>query len=235
MIMLMQTQQIQEAYQNADAVISSFRIAGNNWYLAIYFSAVATLRVGDYQAAAKYIHLALVQKQFVLQSEQSKETWTIISAYLTIAEQMGLANGDMPSHASKQFRLSTFLNSVPEESKKKKITNIVILISHVCFLILEHDFDAAERRIDYMRVYVSRYLKERHFNRVRIFLRMLQTLPRYSFDPHAIRKANAELFAQLELTKTDHSPGTLYEYIQFESLYEGILDYLEKYEASIAA
>ncbi len=234
-IMQMQSQLISAAYQYAEVVIGSFRTAGTNWYLAVFFAALSSLRIGDYESAAKYIHLATSQRQYVLQSDSTKENWTIVNAYLIIAYRLGLAtSSNTQSNAIKQFRLSTYLNSVPEESKKKKISNIVILISHVCFLILEHDFDAAERRIEYLRVYVSRYLKEREYHRVRLFLRMFQAFPRYSFDPDAIRKANSNLLDQLVLTAGDHT-NSIYEYIQFETLYEGILNYLEQYEASIAA
>jgi hypothetical protein len=176
--------------------------------------------------------MATSQRKFILLDESRKETWTILGAYVTIAGLLGLRDTQAKS---RQFRLSTYLNSLPEESKKKKVTNIVILISHVCFLILQEDLDAAEKRIEYLRVYVSRYLKERHFNRVRLFLRMLQTMPRHSFDSKSIRKANTDLYEQLKLTATDHSPATMYEYIQFETLYEGLLGYLERYESAVEA
>lgn len=230
MIMLLFTQQTREAHNIAPVVIDSFRAAGNNWYLAIYMAAIIAMRVGDFQAVENYIELATGRRKFVLLDESRKESWTILSAYLTIAESLGLRE---ERKVSRHFRLSTYLNSVPEESKKKKVINIVILISHVCFLIINKDFDAAERRIEYTRIYVSRYLKEKHFNRVRVFLRMLQTLPRQSFDPRAIRKANEKLYEQLKATAADHSNATLFEFIQFETLYEGILGYLEEYERSL--
>ena len=227
MVMLLQTQQIREAHSDSSVVIKSFRQAGNNWYLALKFATITALRVGDYNVAEKYIQMAYSQRKFVLLDEGTKESWTILSAYLNIADLLGLR--DNPS-AKRHFRLSTYLNSVPEESKKKKVANITILISHVCFLILDEDFDSAEKRLDYTRVYIGRYLREKHFNRVRVFLRMLHNFPKHSFDPEFIREANASLYEQLKATQADHAPSSIFEYIQFETLYEGLLGFLEQYE-----
>ncbi len=243
MMILLMTQRVAEAYSIADYVASSFRSGGNNWYLAQYFATIASLRVGEYALAESYINKATTHRMYILQDESRKETFTILSAYMLIAEQLGLREKGIDqleinsNYKSKfrHFRLSTYLNSVPEESKKKKITNVVILISHVCFLLLNEDFDAAERRIDYLRVYISRYLREQAFNRVRLFLRLLQTFPKHSFDPARIRKANTQLFQQLQDTAEDTSPAMLCEYIQFETLYHGLLGHLERYEASIEA
>lgn len=227
MVMQVQTQQVKEAHSDSDKVIKSFRVAGNNWYLAAQFATIAALRVGDYDAAERYIQIAANQRKFVLLDESRRESWTILSAYLNIADLLGLR--DNPS-AKRHFRLSTYLNSVPEESKKKKVANIIILISHVCFLILDEDFDSAEKRLDYTRVYIGRYLREKHFNRVRVFLRMLHNFPKHSFDPEFIREANASLYEQLKATQADHAPSSIFEYIQFETLYEGLLGFLEQYE-----
>lgn len=234
-MMLLMTQNIEEAYSSAESVYNSFREGGNNWYVALYFSAVACLRFGDYGKAREYHSLAIKQRQFAHQNEATLETWTIIEAYVTLAERLILPTQGIDPPKHKKFDFQSYINSVPEESKKKKIANTVILVSHVCFLTLEKDFAGAEARIDYIKVYASRYIREKHYNRVRTFLRMLQNFAKCSFDPYAIRSENTTLYKTLKSTSKQHTTETMCEYIQFEVLYEALLGFLEKYELGVSS
>ena len=234
MMQLIIVRRPREAFESSDVVVNSFREAGNNWYLAAYFAAATALQSCEFDAADRYVTMATGHRKYSLIGEQQKETWMIVSAYVHLAQRLGLYTPDDPSKY-KHFRLSTYLNSVPEVSKSKKIVNVLILISHVYFLILDGKLDDAEKRIEYLKVYGSRYLKEKHFNRIRIFLRMLQAIPRNSFESSEIRRDNHDLFAQLELTKHEHLPTLINEYIPFEVMYESLLQYLEEHEAELVA
>lgn len=178
--------------------------------------------------------MATGHRKYSLIGEQQKETWTILGAYVNLSHRLGLYRAKDPAKF-KHFRLSTYLNSVPEISKSKKVVNVLILISHVYFLILDGQFDDAEKRIEYLKVYGSRYLKEKQFHRVRIFIRMLQAIPRNSFDPDEIRLDTADLAIQLELSQADHLPTLVNEYIPFEVMFESLMAYLAKYEAEVMA
>lgn len=231
MNMLIRVRQFEEAVAMADSVVSSFREAGNNWYTAMLFSTVAALAVGNISKADSNVSMATGHRKFLLMDEGTKEIWTIFSAYVHLAELLGICD-PLPKSKSRQFRLTTYLNSVPAEAKDKKINNVLILISHVLFLIADGDLEAAERRIEYLKVYGSRYLKEKHFGRVRIFIKMLQTMPRMGFVAKDIRIANEDLYEQLELSAQDRMPPIVNEYIPFEVLYKAAVDYLEAAEKS---
>lgn len=228
MSMLLVLRRQQEAYEMADQVIGSFSTGGNNWYIALDLAVMAALSVGDYRTGCLYHERAMGNRKFALLDEIRREQWLVYGAYLFLAERIGLFDGSEEATKYKQFRLSTFLNSIPEEVKSKKDSNVLVLISHVYFLVVDHDLDAAERRIDYLRVYVSRYLKERTYHRVRIFLRMLQALPRFSFDAERIAEGNADLYAALKETSNDPIQHGTSELIPFEVLYEALLKFLRK-------
>jgi len=234
MMMLILVRRPQEAFHEADNVVGSFREAGYNWYIAVFFATTACMQSLEFDAAESYVTLATSHRKFPLLSDGQRETWTILGAYVHLAQRLGLYTPKDPTKF-KHFRLSTYLNSVPEVSKNKKVVNVLILISHVYFLILDGDLDAAEKRIEYLKVYGSRYLKEKQFQRVRIFLRMLQAFPRNSFYADEVRASNEELFAQLQLTQSDHLPTLINEYIPFEVMYESLLQYLEEHEAELVA
>lgn len=232
---------VQEAFRITDYVTNSFRAGGYNWFNALYFSIIAALRVGEYEKAADYVNQATKHQMYNLIDDIRRQNFTLLNAYVLIAEQLQLGSLGNASPEEfqrrgarfKQFRLSTYLNSIPEVSKYKQFYNTAVLISTICFLILYKDFDQAERRIEYIKVYVSRYIRSQTFHRVKIFLRMLQAFNRCSFDPKQIRKANKKLRALLEESGAESNPTAIGEFIKFEVLYEGLLSFLDRYEASL--
>ena len=59
-------------------------------------------------------------------SESTRERWIIYGAYLLLAERLGL---HAPSQSkTKTFCLTTYLTSLPEESKSKKVYNVLIIV-----------------------------------------------------------------------------------------------------------
>lgn len=232
MVMLVLVRNSQEATSVAESVVNSFREAGTNWYTALFFATAASFQGEKYEDAERYLEMATGHRKYPLIDEATRETYTVFSAYLYLAERLGLYHPKNVKSKNRQFRLSTFLNSVPAEAKDKKVVNVLILISHVLFLIVDGDLESAERRIEYLKVYGSRYLKEKHFTRVRVFIKMLQTMPRMGFVAKDIRIANEDLYEQLLITSQDRMPPIVNEYIPFEVLYRATVDYLESAEKS---
>lgn len=216
----------EEAYKLADDCISSFTEAGNNWYYASDLAFVAAINMRDYAKAEYYYLTATKHPQYNTLAEATKERWILYGAYLFLAERLGLYTSSQAQ--TRAFRLSTYINSLPEEAKSKKVYNVLIIISHVFFLILDQDYDSAERRIEYLKVYSSRYLKEKHFRRVRVFLRLIQSFPRHSFLPSEINRSSKELFAELKESANDLMPSETNELIPFEVMYEALLRTVEE-------
>ncbi|MCX6139626.1 MAG: hypothetical protein NTX15_02155, partial [Candidatus Kapabacteria bacterium] len=216
----------EDAYQMSDKCIGSFAEAGNNWYFATDMAFVAAINLRDFQKAENYYVAATSHRKYNALNVSFKERWTLYGAYLHLAERLDLYSSKQSR--SKPFRLSTYLNSLPAESKSKKVYNVFIIISHVFFLMLDGDFDLAEKRIEYLRVYSSRYLKEKQLNRVRLFLRLIQSFPKHSFIPDEIRKNSKALFHELEATARDPMPSDTNELIPFELMYEALLRSMEK-------
>lgn len=222
----------EQAAALSDVSIGSFTEAGNNWYFASDLAFVAAICLQDYTKAEYYYTRATSHKQYNMLPESSRERWIIYGAYLLLVERLGLY---APSQSrATSFRLTTYLNSVPEESKSKKVYNVLIIVSHIFFLMLNGDLskdletiETIEKRIDYLRVYSSRYLKDKHFSRVRIFLRLVQSFPKYSFDPVLIRKHSKKILRELYASSQDPMPSETNELIPFEVMVESLLVTME--------
>jgi len=212
-----------EALKMSESCISSFIEAGHNWFLAVDVAFAAALLSGDYEAADRFNQLATSHKRFPQQNEITKERWFLYNAYLNLAEMLELKERTEEKRKI-AFRLSTFLNSVPEFAKEKKIYNVHILILHAAFLVVEGNYELAEKRIEYLRVYSTRYLKEKDFNRTRAFLRLLSTFPRLGFNAQLLRRENMKLLAELQETANDPMPAETNEFIPYEVMYEALLN-----------
>jgi hypothetical protein len=218
----------EEAHVLSERCISSFSPGGNNWYYACDLAFVAALNMEEYSYAHEIYSQATSQRKLSSQSERTRERWVIYGAYLYLVERLGLYEPSVRRRSN--FRLSTYMNSVPEQSKSKKVYNVLIIVSHVIILILDGDYDAAEKRSEYLRVYGSRYLKESHFGRIRLFLKILQAFPRYSFLADQIRENTEPLMRKLIASGETTVPSETNELIRFEVILEALLQHIERSE-----
>jgi tetratricopeptide (TPR) repeat protein len=163
------------ANEMAQVCIQCFTRGGNNWYLALDIGYTAAMNAGDYNAAIEYHELAINDPRFATLPALMQERWTTYTAYLYLAKELGLIS-DSAIDFGRKFRLTSFLNSVPEFSKDKKYSNFLVIVSHICFLLIQKKYDDAERRAEYLRTYGLRYLKEDEFKRARVFIKLLLLL-----------------------------------------------------------
>lgn len=229
MMMLLFVQEIEQANRSTLGLLLNFQSGGTNWYIALYFITVVKFRIGEYKEAEGLINEAKNHSKFDLLDNSHRELVFILDAYLVLADLLGIT-GSKRTH--KRFRLSRYINSLEEESKKKKTTNIAIIISHICLAIALDDYDEADEQADGLQDYIANYLQEPHFNRVRVFLDLLASFSRGNYYATTIEKSNRKLLPLLQETKNDHSPPTLFEYMQFEVLYDALLKHVRKHEAA---
>lgn len=223
MIVLVLLRRPAEALQSAEIVAASFTPGGRNWYLVYQFLTAASLQNLEFAKAHQYLREATSQRRFTLMPASEREAWALFGAYIYLAQQLRLYEPEDP-RTFQNFRLSTFLNSIPELTREKKVETALVLIAQIFFLITEGDDDTAQRRIEYLKVYCSRYMRDKSFLRIRIFMRMLQAFPRSSFYPDEIERRNAELFKRLQEHGSDYMGEHVNEYIPFEVMYRAVLD-----------
>lgn len=213
------------ALEATELCIESFTEGGSNWYLSLDVAFVAAMNAGRYDEAIDYYVSATTNKRFSLQPEVTKERWKTYAAYLVIADNMNLHRISQAVNLP-NFRLTSYLNSVPEFSKEKRYSNYLIIVSHICLLIGVKQFDSADRRIEYLRTYSHRYLKESQFERARIFVRFLTTLTRHFHDVKGM--AAEAVLLESELRKLLSTPMTneVNEIVPYEVLMATITEHL---------
>jgi len=214
-----------EALDVADVCISSFNSGGNNWYLSLDIAFTAAMNSSEYERATVYYLTATEDHRLSLQPSFTQERWTTYGAYLYLAQQFGLLQNET-AFTNKSFRLNSFLNSVPEFSKEKKFANFLIIVSHICFLIVGGQFDTAERRIEYLRTYCARYLKEPQFDRSRVFLKILLVFSKEAYSATEIETSIAPLLEELRELDKKQTANDVNEIIPYGVLSKELLNSL---------
>ncbi len=158
-----------------------------------------------------------------------KERWLIHSSYLMLARELEIVESS--DYYSEGFRLSTFLNSLTNESKSKRGANSLIVIFHAFYLLVTNKFDLAEKRIEYLNVYCTRYLRDRQHTRVRVFIKALQQIPRYRGDVAGLRLALNPYLKEIKSAASIPMPGEVNELLPYDVILEAYVRKLEK-EAS---
>ncbi len=215
----------ESAIEACNLCIASFAQGGSNWYLSLDIAFVAAMNAGQYERAASYYVQATENKRYTLQPDITLERWKTYEAYIHLVHELRLHDYSEVIRRS-NFRVTSYINSVPEFSKDKKYSNFLIIVSHICLLISRRELDNADRRIEYLRTYTHRYLKEAQFARAKLFSKALTVLSK-DFDISAETRNDIDVI-KTELSKHLDEPMTneVNEVISYEVLLDAILAFL---------
>jgi len=163
-------------------------------------------------------------------SPQFEQEWKIKEAYVQFLNELGLVDAKKNKKIEKSnFKLNKFLNEVPIYNSDKAGINVSILIIQLLWLLKNNDHNAVIDRLETMRQYTYRYLKNDETFRYNCFVKMLLQIPRANFHPFLTSKYTENLLKKLKSKQTKLYEHTIeVEIIPFEDLWEITLDMLEK-------
>ncbi len=182
---------------------------GAAWFSSLFktheLGVVNNLYGANYGAAWQTLVTVTKSDRFNTIPQQDQETWQLFKGYLSLAYKAGTF--ELPDDLRQEavsFRLTKWLNELPLHSKDKRGGNIPILLLQCLFLLLEKKYDDFEFRLEALRKYRQRNLEpgEEHF-RTDCYVRMLELLPKYSYQPSDIQQPGDELLALLRSVPND--------------------------------
>ncbi len=164
-----------------------FRKGSVNWFIYKEFLFLFLLRTGRLEEGwSLYEEVKEIGSiRFFKQDELRAEKWIIFNAYL----QFLSPKKEIDTGKGKKFILSKFLNEVPNYSKDRKGLNVAVLSLQYLILLKAGKYDEITRLSEYIRLYISRYLKEPSCRRSALFLKMLLTLEKKSFNAEQTSKS----------------------------------------------
>ena len=216
-----------DAQQTLDLLFTKLRPESNNWFNAQDLQIRLSLATQDYTSAHQHLQSLLKNKRYKAQPEEKKDLYQLYAAYINFLVCTDHIPGTKPWSKKK---LTTYFRTTTVFDRDTRGVRIAMIIVELLYNILDHDYDAMERRIYSLKEYCSKYLKKDKENyRSNCFIKMLLEIPKALFHPEAAhRKAkryNQRLVDNpLELAMQPREV----EIIPYEQLWRIILHYLRQ-------
>jgi hypothetical protein len=223
----LELQQYVDAQQTLDLLFTKLRPESNNWFNAQDLQIRLSLATQDYTSAHKQLQGLLKNKRYKAQPEEKKDLYQLYAAYINFLVCTDHISEVKPWTKKK---LTTYFRTTTVFDRDTRGVRIAMIIVELLYNILDHDYDAMERRIYSLKEYCSKYLKKDKENyRSNCFIKMLLEIPKALFHPEAAhRKAkryNQRLVDNpLELAMQPREV----EIIPYEQLWRIILHYLRQ-------
>ena len=199
-----------------------------NWFKFLETYLLLALHTHEYERAYKTYKQAREHKRFKSLTEEVKEYWRVLGAYLHYLVEMGEIPIAQNDPAFSKFRIGRFLNQTPHFSKDKRGVNVSILIIQILFLIARGKYNATIDKMDAVEQYSRRHLFRDETLRAFYFIKALLVIPKNSFHKEAVkRKAEKYLLKLNEYPLEEVGPSsTLTEIIPFEVVWIKVMTQL---------
>jgi hypothetical protein len=156
------------------------------------------------------------------------EMWKIYEAYVCYLAHIGKVANPRAKEAASRFRMGKFNNTIPTFSKDKRGMNIPVLIIQILFSLVDQDYARSIDRIDAIKKYVGRYLKQDDMFRSSCLINLLLQIPEASFHREGVIRRSAKFVEALESKPVEVAYQTHeVEIIPYEDLWAMTLESLQ--------
>lgn len=212
-----------EGHQLAIKAKKEVEYYNNDWHVLSYLHFLLCMHCKRYNEAIG-LYLEVTQNEnFKKITPFFIESWSIFEAYAHLVK-------DKVDHPAKmpRFSINRYVNNIPTFSKDKRGNNITILVAQFIFLVRQKKFDDVIDRVDALKQYAHRYLREDSTLRSNCFIKMLLSVVKAEFNPIRARRYAERYTKKLYDTPLSVSEqSTEIEIIPYEDLWDFIMEILE--------
>ncbi|MBH8567391.1 hypothetical protein KB206_00730 [Microvirga sp. STS02] len=214
------TQQPEKGLEVASEAEKHFHPTAVNWMYFEEHRLLLALHAGQFDLARRVVQRAHLSPVFERQNKRAQQRWELFGAYLDFVRPSG-----KPS-AARRRELGRLALMMPEYSRDKCGLNVAILIGQVLYFLREQDAEAVVLRVESLRKYRLRHLREPTNQRTRLFLRLLQLISDEQFDPVRCAERAGPFLQQLANTPPPGEAFAEVEIIPYPLLWGIILEHL---------
>ena len=171
------TQQPEKGLEVAKEAEKHFHPTSVNWMYFEETHLILAMHASQFDLARRIVQRAHANPVFVRQPPMAQQRWELFVVYLDF-----VLPPTKPSLARRR-KLSRPALVMPDYSRAKRGLNVAILIGQVLHFLLEDKAEAVVLRVESLRKYRLRHLRETTHQRTRLFLRLLQLIADEQFDP----------------------------------------------------
>ena len=208
----------------------TFYAKGTDLHLGLYSTYVMIcFHQNDYQKAYEIYNDATYQENLKKNRKSFQERFKLFEAFIHFFIAIGKIDTTKSEYPPlPKFRLSRFINDVPEFAQDKRKQNINLIIIQVLFLIQQKKYDVVIDKVEALNMYCHRYLKKDDTFRSNCFIKMLLTLPRSNFNRIAVERNAKKLVNQLKSVPIEKAiQAEDLELVPYDDLWDIVLEMLE--------
>ncbi len=194
----------------------------NSTYFSLsYYTIKAYLYQGLYNDAIEFISDSFRLLDFKYLSGIYFEVINLTLGYCHLIIESGMVDRERILRKLPPFRISKFLNEIPNYSKDKRGINVSILLMHITFLLQKKDYGKIIDRVDALKFYAYRHLRRDDTYRSNCMIKMVIQMAKADFHPVRTERYTEDLFRQLQEVKLAGSGQNIEtEIIPYEVLWD---------------
>ena len=198
-----------------------------NWFKFKELHLTLCFHTQNYAKAWEIFNQTIVHKKFAKLPDNIKEVWKIYEAWLHFFIQTKILKIDIPE-TSKTFNIFKYANEVPVFYKDKRGLNIPIHISQIALLLQQKKYNTIIDRMEAIEKYKDRYIDKNYNFRSNIFINMLMTIPKTSFNRKQTIEKTTKYRQKLEKVSIDIANQSAdIEILPYEHIWDVLLEYLD--------
>jgi hypothetical protein len=200
----------------------------NDAWLQFYeYYLLLAIHCKEYIAAHAIFDRAYEDKRFRKISNASQDKWNAFETYLCLLLWVQTEEGLEKPRRYKQFKVKRFLEEPIIFPKNQRIFTVILVIAQVVFLLQEERSGEAFERVERLKGYSTRLLKQEEHYRITQFVRLLQQLAKAHFDYTKIGVYQKYLTRLIESPIKYRNSANELEIIPYHHLWEMILNSID--------
>lgn len=207
----------------AKAFAQTIHPTSSNWFYFYEHYLLLALHAGEYEQALQLLYTVQRNPSYTKLRPAALERWELLEAYTELVQPAG----QLPPRRRNHLAIFAAL-TVPEYSRDKRGYNVAILVFQLVHYLQERRLEPVLTRLERLRKYWQRHLRDAATLRSRTFLRMLLLLPEADFDPKLLAQRSKSLLTTLRQAPLAGEADSEIEFIPYEDLWTLALDILQR-------
>lgn len=168
--------------ENAEKALGTFASGSDIWFDFMEYYFLLAMHTENYAHAVQIYNDTAGNNKFKKLPDEKKEKWNIFNVFLNyIIESRGKENPLLKKQRKRVFRVSKFLEDPLLYSKEQRIFTVLQVIAQILFFLEKRSYNSIYERIDRLKGYANRQLRQEEYFRVIQFIRLLQQLSKANF------------------------------------------------------
>jgi hypothetical protein len=219
----LRARQAPQGLRLAEEYVHDIHPTSSNWFYFYEHFVLLALHAADYEKALRLLQVAHKNPSYQKQRPAALMQWELLEAYIELVQPPDRL---LPNRRS-QLTVFAAIN-VPEYTRDKRGYNVAILIFQLLHYLQQRVLEPVLSRLERLRKYQQRHLRDKEATRSRTFLRLLLLLPEAHFDPDELEERSQKLLGDLREAPLMGEAEAQIEIIPYEDLWEFTLSTLRK-------